>query len=76
MWTGLPSVSPPCTRAPCSTSRVPSRSSRRSSYLPRCAAEEWGARSSPRPLHRADAPLFYEALGFEHTGRRYVRRFD
>jgi GNAT superfamily N-acetyltransferase len=27
-------------------------------------------------LHRADAPLFYERLGFEHTGRRYVRRFE
>ena len=26
-------------------------------------------------LHRADAPLFYERLGFEHTGRRYVKRF-
>jgi GNAT superfamily N-acetyltransferase len=25
-------------------------------------------------LHRADAPKFYERLGFEHTGRRYVRR--
>jgi hypothetical protein len=25
-------------------------------------------------LHRADAPTFYERLGFEHTGRRYVRR--
>jgi GNAT superfamily N-acetyltransferase len=25
-------------------------------------------------LHRADAPRFYERLGFEHTGRRYVRR--
>ena len=27
-------------------------------------------------LHRADAPLFYERLGFEHTGRRYVRRIE
>lgn len=26
-------------------------------------------------LHRADAPRFYERLGFEHTGRRYVKRF-
>ena len=25
-------------------------------------------------LHRAEAPLFYERLGFEHTGRRYVKR--
>ncbi len=24
-------------------------------------------------LHRADAHRFYEALSFEHTGRRYVR---
>ena len=24
-------------------------------------------------LHRAEAPRFYERLGFEHTGRRYVR---
>ena len=24
-------------------------------------------------LHRAEAPRFYEQLGFEHTGRRYVR---
>jgi GNAT superfamily N-acetyltransferase len=23
-------------------------------------------------LHRAEAPLFYERLGYEHTGRRYV----
>jgi GNAT superfamily N-acetyltransferase len=27
-------------------------------------------------LHRAEAPRFYERLGFEHTGRRYVKRFD
>lgn len=27
-------------------------------------------------LHRADAPVFYERLGFEHTGRRYVRHFS
>jgi GNAT superfamily N-acetyltransferase len=45
-------------------------------------AERWGrARGADRlvvttALHRADAPLFYERLGFEHTGRRYVRRFD
>ena len=25
-------------------------------------------------LHRAEAPLFYERLGFDHTGRRYVKR--
>ena len=46
------------------------------------AAERWGReRGADRlvvttALHRADAPLFYERLGFEHTGRRYVRRFD
>jgi GNAT superfamily N-acetyltransferase len=45
-------------------------------------AERWGrARGADRlvvttALHRADAPLFYERLGFDHTGRRYVRRFD
>ena len=45
-------------------------------------AERWGReRGADRlvvttALHRADAPLFYERLGFEHTGRRYVRRFD
>jgi GNAT superfamily N-acetyltransferase len=44
-------------------------------------AERWAkARGADRlvvttALHRADAPLFYERLGFEHTGRRYVRRF-
>ena len=27
-------------------------------------------------LHRAEAPLFYERIGFEHTGRRYVKRLD
>lgn len=46
------------------------------------AAERWGAeRGADRlvvttALHRADAPLFYERLGFEHTGRRYVKRFE
>jgi ribosomal protein S18 acetylase RimI-like enzyme len=25
-------------------------------------------------LHRAEAPGFYERLGFEHTGRRYARK--
>jgi len=45
-------------------------------------AERWGrARGADRlvvttALHRAEAPLFYERLGFEHTGRRYVRRFE
>ena len=45
-------------------------------------AERWGrARGADRlvvttALHRADAPRFYERLGFEHTGRRYVRRFE
>jgi GNAT superfamily N-acetyltransferase len=45
-------------------------------------AERWGRdRGADRlvvttALHRADAPLFYERLGFEHTGRRYVRRFE
>jgi len=45
-------------------------------------AERWGkARGADRlvvttALHRADAPLFYERLGFEQTGRRYVKRFD
>ena len=44
-------------------------------------AERWAmSRGADRlvvttALHRADAPLFYERLGFEHTGRRYVRRF-
>jgi len=43
-------------------------------------AERWGrARGADRlvvttALHRADAPPFYERLGFEHTGKRYVRR--
>ena len=45
-------------------------------------AERWGReRGADRlvvttALHRAEAPLFYERVGFEHTGRRYVRRFD
>jgi GNAT superfamily N-acetyltransferase len=44
-------------------------------------AEQWAReRGADRlvvttALHRADAPLFYERLGFEHTGRRYVKRF-
>jgi GNAT superfamily N-acetyltransferase len=44
------------------------------------AAEQWGrAQGADRlvvttALHRADAPLFYERLGFEHTGRRYVKK--
>jgi GNAT superfamily N-acetyltransferase len=45
-------------------------------------AERWGkARGADRlvvttALHRTDAPLFYERIGFEHTGRRYVKRLD
>jgi GNAT superfamily N-acetyltransferase len=45
-------------------------------------AERWGrARGADRlvvttALHRAEAPMFYERLGFEHTGRRYVHRFE
>jgi GNAT superfamily N-acetyltransferase len=41
---------------------------------------EWAARRGAdrlvvtTALHRAEAPKFYERLGFEHTGRRYVRR--
>ena len=27
-------------------------------------------------LHRAEAPPFYERLGFDHTGRRYVKQLD
>jgi N-acetylglutamate synthase-like GNAT family acetyltransferase len=27
-------------------------------------------------LHRAEAPRFYERLGFDHTGRRYVKQLD
>lgn len=44
-------------------------------------AEQWAReRGADRlvvttALHRAEAPLFYERLGFEHTGRRYVKRF-
>ena len=46
------------------------------------AVERWAAaRGADRlvlttALHRADAPLFYERLGFEHTGRRYARRIS
>jgi GNAT superfamily N-acetyltransferase len=42
-------------------------------------AENWAARFGARrlvvttALHRAEAPVFYERLGFEHTGRRYVK---
>jgi GNAT superfamily N-acetyltransferase len=42
--------------------------------------EQWAAdRGADRlvlttALHRAEAPGFYERLGFEHTGRRYARR--
>ena len=27
-------------------------------------------------LHRAEAPRFYERLGFDHTGRRYVKQLE
>jgi GNAT superfamily N-acetyltransferase len=43
------------------------------------AAERWArARGAARivvttALHRVQAPRFYERLGYEHTGRRYVR---
>ena len=46
------------------------------------AAEQWArAQDADRlvvttALHRAEAPLFYERLGFEHTGRRYVRKLE
>lgn len=46
------------------------------------AAEQWArAQGAERlvvttALHRAEAPLFYERLGFEHTGRRYVKKLD
>jgi GNAT superfamily N-acetyltransferase len=46
------------------------------------AAEQWArAQRADKlvvttALHRADAPRFYERLGFEHTGRRYVKRLD
>jgi len=46
------------------------------------AAEQWArAQGADRlvvttALHRADAPLFYERLGFEHTGRRYVKKLE
>jgi GNAT superfamily N-acetyltransferase len=45
-------------------------------------AEQWAREKGAErlvvttALHRADAPPFYERLGFEHTGRRYVKRFD
>jgi GNAT superfamily N-acetyltransferase len=44
------------------------------------AVERWAAargaerRVRTTALHRAEAPAFYERLGFEHTGRRYARR--
>lgn len=44
------------------------------------AVERWAlARGTDRlvlttALHRADAPRFYEHLGFEQTGRRYAKR--
>ena len=44
------------------------------------AVERWAAaRGADRlvlttALPRAEAPAFYERLGFEHTGRRYARR--
>ncbi len=43
-------------------------------------AEQWARdRGADRlvvttALHRAEAPRFYERLGFEHTGRRYVKQ--
>ena len=46
------------------------------------AVERWAsARGADRlvlttALHRAEAPAFYERLGFEHTGRRYARRIS
>lgn len=46
------------------------------------AAERWAReRGSPRisvttALHRAVAHTFYERLGYEHSGRRYTKRFD
>ena len=46
------------------------------------AAEQWArAQGAERlvvttALHRAEAPLFYERLGFEHTGRRYVKKLE
>lgn len=45
-------------------------------------AERWGkSRGADRlvvttALQRVEAPLFYERIGFEHTGRRYVKRFE
>ena len=46
------------------------------------AAEQWSRDHGATrlvvttALHRAEAPLFYERLGFDHTGRRYVKRLD
>ncbi|MEO6527322.1 MAG: GNAT family N-acetyltransferase [Gemmatimonadaceae bacterium] len=45
-------------------------------------SERWAARFGARrlvvttALHRAEAPVFYERLGFEHTGRRYVKTLE
>ena len=45
-------------------------------------AEQWALeRGAERlvvttALHRAEAPPFYERLGFVHTGRRYVKQLD
>ena len=45
-------------------------------------AEQWAReRGAERlvvttALHRAEAPAFYERLGFAHTGRRYVKQLD
>jgi len=44
------------------------------------AVERWAAAHGAdrlvltTALHRAEAPGFYERLGFEHTGRRYARK--
>ena len=44
--------------------------------------EQWSrARGAERlvvttALHRAEAPHFYERLGFDHTGRRYMKPLD
>ena len=42
--------------------------------LPQADWQRWAS-----ALEQVDMPLgqvLYERLGFEHTGRRYVRRFD